>query len=172
MSVTIDEFWDIVDRTAHKDNSVRQELLRAELRRLPADTVAAFYKHFHNYMIQAYNHELWAAAYIIGDGCGDDCFSDFRAWLISAGRNNFENILASPELLIGFDQGPDDFFNQDYQYIPWQVYKEMTGEMPARDKSYPENPLGQEWERDNVSSLYPALAEKYDKYWDKFYSEM
>lgn len=169
--MTIDEFWDIVDRASNGDNAAKQELLREELRKLPLEAVAAFYEHFHNHMIKAYNWELWAAAFIINAGCGDDSFSDFRAWLISVGRKNFENILASPALLIEFDQDPDDFFNEGYQYVPWEVYKEMTGEMPTVRKHYPEHPSGQEWDEDKVSNLYPALADKFDKWWEKYFSE-
>jgi hypothetical protein len=173
--MTIDDFWDIVervDKAANQGNLAKQELLRQELRRLSLEEVGMFYEHFHDHMIKAYNRELWAAAYIINSGCGDDAFSDFRAWLISMGRKNFETILASPALLIEFDQEPDYFFNEGYQYIPWEVYKEMTGEMPSGGKLYPQSPSGQEWNEDTVSKLYPALADKFDKWWDNYFSTL
>lgn len=33
-----------------------------------------------------YRRDLWAAAYIIGGGCSDDSFIDFRAGLIAQGH--------------------------------------------------------------------------------------
>jgi hypothetical protein len=172
--MTIDEFWNIVDRVhaaSNGDKSAKQELLREELRKLSPDAVGSFYVHFHNCMVKAYDWNLWAAAYIIGEGCGDDSFSDFRAWLISMGRNTFENIIAAPELLIEIDQNPGDFFNEGYQYIPWQVYEEMTGEMPVGGDPYPDSPSGDQWEEDDLPNLYPALDKKFNDIWTKYFSD-
>ncbi|MEU1251459.1 DUF4240 domain-containing protein [Micromonospora arida] len=40
--------------------------------------------------------DVWAAAYLIGGGCSDDSFIDFRAGVIALGREWYERVLASP----------------------------------------------------------------------------
>lgn len=42
---------------------------------------------------------MWAAAYLIGGGCSDDSFIDFRAGLIAQGRDWYHTVLASPDSL-------------------------------------------------------------------------
>ncbi|WP_412769018.1 DUF4240 domain-containing protein [Micromonospora zamorensis] len=40
---------------------------------------------------------MWAAAYLIGGGCSDDSFIDFRAGVIALGREWYERVLVSPD---------------------------------------------------------------------------
>ena len=40
--------------------------------------------------------DVWAAAYLIGGGCSDDSFIDFRARLISQGRGWYQKAADSP----------------------------------------------------------------------------
>lgn len=87
--MTLDQFWNIVEKV-HRDSGGAMdrkcELLDAALRQLSLDEVHSFHRHFNECEDRAYSWELWAAAYIIGGGCSDDAFSDFRATLISMGR--------------------------------------------------------------------------------------
>jgi len=48
-----------------------------------------------------YRYDLWAAAYLIGGGCSDDGFIDFRAGLIAQGRDWYQKAAASPDSLAG-----------------------------------------------------------------------
>jgi len=66
---------------------------------LPLDEGRSFHRHFDEREDRAYTWELWAAAYIVGGGCSDDAFSDFRATLISMGRQTFERVIADPQSL-------------------------------------------------------------------------
>ena len=45
---------------------------------------------------RAYTWDLWGAAYVIEDGCSDDCFRDFRAYLISLGPHALRGRAARP----------------------------------------------------------------------------
>ena len=105
-SMTLDQFWKIVEdvhRTSGGDMDKKCELLDAELRRLPLEEVRSFHAHFYECFDRAFSWELWAAAYIIGGGCSDDKFSDFRSTLISMGRQTFERALADPQSLADID---------------------------------------------------------------------
>lgn len=163
--MTIERFWEIVDRVhraAKGSMDKKCDLLRSELRKLPPHEVQVFEERFSDCEDKAYTWELWAAAYIIGGGCSDDAFSDFRSSLISMGRDTFERAVASPASLAQMDLDPDSIFYEGYQYIPAEVYEDVTGEeMPARSKPHPANPSGQEWKEEDVARLFPDLARKY-----------
>ena len=48
-----------------------------------------------------YRYDLWAAACLIGGGCSDDGFIDFRAWLIAQGHDWYQKAAASSDSLAG-----------------------------------------------------------------------
>jgi hypothetical protein len=164
--MTLDEFWNIVEKV-HRDSGGdmdnKCELLESELRRLPLEDVHSFHRHFDECEDRAYTWELWAAAYIIGGGCSDDAFSDFRATLISMGRQTFERALADPQSLADIDYDSETAHYEGYQYVPNTVEKELGGgQRIARYQAHPAEPSGKSWDEDKVAELYPKLAEKYD----------
>jgi hypothetical protein len=111
--MTAEEFWKIIDRVhaASKGGmDAKCTLLREELRKLPAKEIRSFEEHFADCEARAYSWELWAAAYIIGGGCSDDMFMDFRATLISTGRATFERVVSSPGVLVDMDVSEDNAF--------------------------------------------------------------
>ncbi|MBZ0289117.1 MAG: DUF4240 domain-containing protein [Anaerolineae bacterium] len=163
--MTLDEFWNLVDRVhiaSNGDMSKKCDLLTEELEKLSPEEVLSFAHHFDDCEDITYTWDLWAAAYIIGGGCSDDCFSDFRSSLISMGRAYFERIIASPDDLAEMDDAEDTILFEGYQYISTSVYKEMTGELPMRQKSPPGEPLGEHWDDDDLPRLYPRLSARYD----------
>ena len=164
--MTLDQFWNIVEKV-HRDSGGdmdrKCELLDAELRRLAVDEVRSFRRHFDECEDRAYTWELWAAAYIIGGGCSDDAFSDFRATLISMGRQTFERALADPQALADMDYDAETAHYEGYQYVATTVATELGGgQRPARYAPHPAEPSGKSWEEDKVAELYPKLAAKYD----------
>lgn len=162
--MTIDQYWDIVDRVhraSEGDMDAKCDLLGEELRKLPAAEVKSFSEHFDDCDDKAYSWELWAAAYLIGGGCSDDTFSDFRASLISTGRETFEQVVSNPETLADMNLTEEAAFYEGYQYVVNDVYEELTGEMLMRTKPAPKEPSGLPWEEDKVAEVYPRLAEKY-----------
>ena len=139
------------------------ELLDAELRQLPLDEIRSFRGHFDDCEGRAYNWELWAAAYIIGGGCSDDSFSDFRSTLISMGRQTFERALASPQTLADMDYNAEFAHYEGYQYVPSSVVRELfDGQKLPRAHPHPTEPSGKPWNEDEVALLYPKLAAKYE----------
>lgn len=163
--MTLDQFWNVVEKV-HRDSGGdmdrKCELLDAELRRLALDEVRSFHRHFDECEDRAYTWELWAAAYIIGGGCSDDGFSDFRATLISMGRQTFERALADPQSLADMDYDAETAFYEGYQYVPTTVETELGGGQHfPRYAPAPDQPSGKSWNEDKVAELYPKLAEKY-----------
>jgi hypothetical protein len=66
---------------------------------LPPEEIIEFERQFSIVFEEAYLAPLWAAAYLIEGGCGDDGFMDFRAGLMLQGRDAFERALTDPDTL-------------------------------------------------------------------------
>ena len=88
-----------VHEASKGDMDRKCELLRDRLAGFSKEEVTAFSDHFDQAWGDAYTWELWGAAYVIQGGCSDDSFSDFRATLISLGREVYSKALADPESL-------------------------------------------------------------------------
>ncbi len=164
--MTLDQFWNIVEEVhdaSGGDMDKKCELLDTKLRHLSLDGVRSFHAHFYECLDRAYSWELWAAAYIIGGGCSDDSFSDFRSTLISMGREIFERTLADPQSLADLDYDADVADYEGYQYVPTQVERDISGGQDfPRSRPHPKDPSGTMWDENKVAELYPKLAEKYD----------
>ncbi len=175
--MNVEQFWAIVERVhaaSPDDMEVKCTLLAKELRQLQLDELKSFDDHFGDCFFRAYTWNVWGAAFVICNGCGDDSFMDFRFTLISLGRKPFETALADADSLGQFDINPDWAQYEGYQYVSSKIYKELGGEEPECDcpecrpagspknKTHPKEPAGIpfiEWE---MSSRFPKLAAKYE----------
>jgi hypothetical protein len=86
-------------RAAGGDTGRQAELLEARVAHLPAAAAQHLVRVYHRLDVRAYTWNLWGAAQTIEDGCSDDCFRDFRAYLISLGPGVYERALANPDSL-------------------------------------------------------------------------
>ena len=70
--------------------------------------------------------ELWALAYIVRRGCGDDAFDYFKVWVISKGQEAFEDIksLNVSKLQRHFDEDPQ---LEEMFWLVENVYENKTG---------------------------------------------
>jgi len=113
-----DQFWDIIDTSRRQACKVKRQptddfidahekTLADELRKLPPEQIAAFDYRFGDYERLAYRWDLWAAAYWLHGGCSDDGFMDFRACLISLGKEWFFRVLDDPDFLADLVGRPD-----------------------------------------------------------------
>jgi hypothetical protein len=164
--MTIDQFWNIVDevhRNSGGDMEKKCKLLDSELRRLSLDEVLSFDAHFTDCLDRAYSWPLWAAAYIMGGGCSNDSFWDFRSTLISMGRDTFERAIADPQSLAELDlEDGEEMLWEGYQYVPTRVERDLSGGQDfPRSRPHPKEPSGKRWDESSAAELYPKLAEKY-----------
>ncbi|HEY1171252.1 MAG TPA: DUF4240 domain-containing protein [Verrucomicrobiae bacterium] len=164
--MTPDQFWTLVERVHHAskgDMDRKCELLEAELRKFSLAEVRSFHAYFTECYDLAYHWPLWAAAYIIGHGCSDDSFMDFRSTLISMGRSTFEQALANPEYLADIDYDAEIAHYEGYLYVLDTVEEDLSGgEDLPRTQPQPEEPSGERWDEDKVADLFPKLAQKYN----------
>jgi hypothetical protein len=161
-------FWKIIDtsrRQARGDVDDQLEILPELLSRLSVKEILDFDRIFTEYWVRAYTWELWAAAYIIGGGCSDDGFMDFRGWLISRGEKVYEAALADPQSLTRVVKVDDECQIEGFQYVARQVWEQKTGkdtgDFPDTGVSVPLDPTGKAWEEDDLEQHYPKLWKKY-----------
>src|SRR5262245_14139555 len=112
-------FWQIIQQAhdaSHGNMARKCELLTAKIAQLSKEDAVEFRNIFDAMMRRAYYWPLWAAAYLIHGGCGDDTFSDFRSALICRGQRPFETALSDLDTLsaepihddVLFDEGSQD----------------------------------------------------------------
>ncbi|TYR81399.1 DUF4240 domain-containing protein [Priestia megaterium] len=51
---------------------------------------------------KAFTSDVWGAAYLMMGGCSDDCFMDFRSWLIAQGEAVFSKVVKAPDYLADY----------------------------------------------------------------------
>jgi hypothetical protein len=158
-----DAFWAIIQRcndASSGDMDQKCRLIKAEIARMPEGDAISFSHLFDKMMDRAYSWPLWGAAYVINGGCGDDTFDDFRASLISRGRDAFEHAVSDPDSLAGEEIEVSSFFFEGFQYAIMQGVKANIGRAPGRLSPFLATPTGSEWSEETVRDLYPRLARK------------
>jgi len=176
LEATIDEnrFWQIVGDAkinSGGDPERQVRMLIDQLADMSLADIYAFGEIFHQLSCIAYRQDLWAAAYIMNSGCGDDSFTDFRAWLIAQGKKIFYDALNDPETLVDIVQiVPDEYipscnaFLEEMNYVPAYAYEKKRGEEePLFPGRYNRCELvGEAWDEDKVYDKYPKLSAKFN----------
>jgi hypothetical protein len=163
-------FWKIIDssrKQANGDPDAQLEFLSSRLAPLAPDEIVQFGRFFEEYHIRAYTWDLWGAAYLIGGGCSDDGFLDFRGWLISRGEKVFERALEDPESLVRVVKDDDECRYEGFQYLASQAWMKKTGktaaEFPDFGLNYASEPSGERWTEDGDD-----LKRRFPKLWKRF----
>jgi hypothetical protein len=97
--VTLDEFWEHIQKSRRVDPDAHAERLEKRLEKLPPDEILDFIHWWDMMMREAYQWNLWGAAYLINGGCSDDGFHYFCNWLVIQGRDIFQKAVTNPDSL-------------------------------------------------------------------------
>lgn len=163
------QFWKLLDasrRASEGDVEAQIEILKEKLETLEPDEIVAFDRIFSGYHNRAYTWPLWGAAYIIGGGCSDDGFADFRGWLISRGEKVYEAAISDPETLAKIVKEEDgDCQIEGFEYVASQAWEEKTGndpdDFPKHDIDYATEPSGTQWSEESLETMFPKLSKKF-----------
>lgn len=166
-----DRFWQIIDQSrtvAGRSIEDQTASLTSTLAGLQAPEIAAFDVAFVAHQDELYSWDLWGAAYLLMGGCSDDCFTDFRSWVLAQGEDYFEAVRADPQALTdGRLENVGQVGEAELlSYAAMDAYIEATGREIFMD--YPSHPgletaaepTGQEWDEDDEDALrarYPKL---------------
>ncbi|MFF5228708.1 DUF4240 domain-containing protein [Dactylosporangium sp. NPDC000521] len=142
---------------------------------LPPASIVAFGRRFSAVFDSAYLAPLWAAAYLIEGGCGDDGFMDFRAGLMLQGRSAFDRAVADPDTLADLPvvqrmgtTGEGWLGCEAMLYVARTAYTRSTGSPSGYDEALatpaaarPSPARGERWDVDDDAQMrlhLPRLA--------------
>ncbi|MFE7560563.1 DUF4240 domain-containing protein [Kitasatospora sp. NPDC057500] len=169
----LDAFWALIadagTRAASEPTFADRltELLTGRTR----DEVVAFERRFTALHDALYRWDVWAAGYLIGGGCSDDSFIDFRTGVIALGRDRYGRVLAAPDSLAGFPGEPEELeeiFDEDTNYAAAKAFEAVHGDEeewhelladPHRPASH--EPVGEDFDFDDDEEMrrrLPGLA--------------
>ena len=100
-----ERFWSIIEEarkgTDHFDDMF--DPIVEKLSKLEDAEIMQWRRILDAYMKLSYKNNLWAAAYVVNDGCSDDGFDYFRGWLIAQGKEVLLNAFRNPDSLADLD---------------------------------------------------------------------
>ena len=156
-------FWDVIETARSESESVAEQIdhLTSHLTQFKAADIRRFDKLLHAKMLQAYHWDLWALAFVAQDGCSDDAFEAFRAWLILQKRECFE--LALQDIRLVVDRVPAGLETQADGLLSAATiaYEVRAGKPPMPLKTPALKLQGEPWEEEDLDRRYPELCRYY-----------
>lgn len=126
------EFWYLIE-DAKKNTGSSEELaahITGTLAKRNVESILGFDYWFSKFYYHSYTSALWCAAFIAKNGCDDDGFDYFRAWLIGQGQKVFESAVNNPDsLLIPLEAAStkEKTENESLLVAAWRAYEAKTG---------------------------------------------
>ena len=161
-------FWQLnadAREAAGTDTARQAELLEERLSKLSGEQILDFEHTRHEMDRRAYTWDLWGAAYVIEDGCSDDCFRDFRAYLISLGPGPYEAALRDPDSLADVVEDAEEGDWENADDVAPDAYEAATGrDFPEDGSDLSGDPSGEQWDdedQDELVQRYPRLAGRF-----------
>ncbi|MFI6257064.1 DUF4240 domain-containing protein [Micromonospora zamorensis] len=195
----VDEFWAVVEsagagldgRTGDDGEAIAAALV-TRLAATSSERILEFQELFDQLHDALYRWDVWAAAYLIGGGCSDDSFIDFRAGVIALGREWYERVLASPDGLADHpvvrqaaaEEDDGALFAESVNYAASEAYEQVTGvdddafyeAMKAREHTAGgidearEPDMGEDFDFDNDDEMRRRLPRMAELFLDPPYS--
>jgi hypothetical protein len=166
-SVPADEAraWRLIDEArgeAGSDTSRQSELLKERLTGLSPQAIVEFARVRRRLDRRAYTWTLWAAASVIEDGCSDDCFRDFRAYVISLGHGPYERALRNPDSLASVAQDAEKGDWENADDVARDAYSSVTGnDFPLEYDDLSGSPRGRPVPSADLPRRFPRLYARF-----------
>ncbi|MET8100807.1 DUF4240 domain-containing protein [Streptomyces sp. NPDC005236] len=132
------EFWTVIDaaRSATTTDKPFAEAVTDHLATRAKEDILGYQERFDEASGAVNRWDVWAAAYLIGGGCSDDSFMDFRAGVIALGRDWYEKTAADPDslaehpaVLVAAGAHRDEaLFYEDVNYAAARAFGRVTGD--------------------------------------------
>lgn len=169
----INYFWALIRQSyeaARGDLTVQVEWLVEKLVNGTTEEILDYDSIFGRLINQSNTATLFNAADIIGCGCGNDDFLDFRAWLIAHGKEIYENAVADPESLVDLVKFDERARHEEFLYVSIYAHERKTGSPYFHSKEMIDIEVkGTHWPE--KERRFPKLAAKFGdckKRWSLF----
>ncbi|WP_030237531.1 DUF4240 domain-containing protein [Streptomyces sp. NRRL S-455] len=181
-----DRFWNIIE-SARSSAAISGVPLDEALVELLAGSapqeILEYAERFDEVHDALYRWDVWAAAYLIGGGCSDDSFMDFRAGVIALGRGWYErtaldpdNLAEHPTVIAAASAHRNEaLFYEEMNYAAGAAFERLTGNPDAfyeawagyRSVAHQDadaTDMGEDFDFDDANEMYrrlPRLARLY-----------
>ncbi len=175
-----EKFWQIVQLSvagSGDSQEIQENILVNELSQLSPQDIIGFRLRTDKLLYDTYNSDMWCAGYVMNGGCSDDMFEYFRLWVISRGRNVYEEAKHEPDSLIAVAdvEVPENIFDfESFWYVALTAFKNKTGKelydyidydnFKTNEGNYPQFEFT--WEEDDPESMRkicPKLFERFSE---------
>ncbi len=178
--IDVDKFWKIIDysrnNTKTKDEQIK--LLINILSRQELTDISKFSAIFSFLDNKIYTSEMWAIPYFINDGCSDDSFAYFRAWLISEGKKKYTIISGGNDQISNQYSKKEEIFGSLEEFIDLgsiaielkfpdnydklDEFEEMTDKYYSDTFKFKIPKIEFDWDnQDDIERLYPIFAKQF-----------
>ena len=128
-----DKYWTLIAESleyAEDDQDAQAAYLRRTLVGFDPEEIVGFRLRTDKLLYDTYASEMWCAGYIMNGGCSDDMFEYFRLWVISRGREVYENARSNPDSLhsVADTKVPEGLFDfESLWYVANEAFEQKTG---------------------------------------------
>ncbi len=154
----------MIDEARNQADSTNEflELLQNKLETFSPPEIKNFKKHFLEKINELYRWDIWALAYIVRRGCGDDGFDYFRAWIVSKGKESFESVknMQMEKLQALFAQ--EDPQLEEMYYVANEAYENKKSEEMPEPRTKSQKITGKEWEEKTICDDYSELCRMFE----------
>jgi hypothetical protein len=130
-----EEFWNLIDRSVAEsagDRTKQVEVLVSAVAKLSEQEIYEYFDWFAEKQDLCYSEEFLDVASKLIGSVSDDGFQDFQCWLISQGKQFFEEALNSPASLLKLKKRTEgkldiSFEFEEFYYVPMHAFEKSTG---------------------------------------------
>ena len=157
--------WTLIDYSRQNSKSIYEQgnTLISVLSKYSTKHILKFENIYWRFMQKSNEADLWAAAYVLNDGCNETDFLHFRNWLLFQGQTTFKNVLQDPEVLVNYinfeDYQPLNFPNLEMGLA--KLIRKKVGEIYESPNYKSFEVLGDLWKTDmEIVDKVPLLCQK------------
>lgn len=144
-----DRFWQMVEwanEQSDGDMEMKYWCLYVQILQLSPKEATAFSAIYDRHHDLSYSWSMAEACDILLDGAGSDGFDDFRAALLSMGRQVYERAIDDPDSLAEVNASIETWRFESYSYAVMKAVNQVTGDDVKRAIPAPRELSGKPWQ--------------------------
>ncbi|MFK7947390.1 MAG: DUF4240 domain-containing protein [Saprospiraceae bacterium] len=157
--------WMLVKHSQEMNNNAYQQsqLLIDLLSEWSITNIYKFENIYWKLMKDSYETDLWAAAFVVNDGCTQEEFLNFRSWLLLQGQATFRKTVQDPEYITEWLNLPiqnpiqyPDLHNKIAELIAYKTSQSVSHRFSENDFEL----QGEYWQNDlEIMDKVPVLCQ-------------
>ncbi|HWB06757.1 MAG TPA: DUF4240 domain-containing protein [Verrucomicrobiales bacterium] len=165
--MTNDQFWTIVETARDRSSERNAQKLFEQLCVLPEKEIIAFDRIWTQCYYQLYTSLLRGVAQLARGRCNEARFKDWRHWIVSRGRKDFEIALHQPDDLVPLIDAEPEAGREGIVEVIGRALRARNSRWEDagpehEDLKQPLDPSGPEWQTDeNLKALLPKTYARY-----------